>query len=234
MHARLLNGISFVAGAGFSLGLFASIAQFLSVHEQAGPPPQDDLEILTAATFLPPPPPRPDERPAVVEEQREAIPLGIAEEPSVSPVQIPPSPPSYEELLPVSQLPDHVVTGMIGLDTSLKPTMDVIFDSDHVFQRSEVDKPPLLISRPDPAVPAHLREKKKGLSVLVVFVVDARGVVGTTHIAESSDNAEFDAIITANIGEWRFSPAIRKGKPVRCMVQQLVRVQWSPSDPFSL
>lgn len=235
MNARLLNAISIVTGAGFSLGLFASIAQFLSVHEQAAPSMQDDLETLTAATFLPPPPPpKPDDRPAVVEELREAISLGIPEEPSVSPVTIPPSPPAYEELLPVSHLPDHVVTGLIGVDTALKPTIEVVFESDHVFQRSEVDKPPMLISRPDPSVPAHLRENKKGLSALVVFVVDAHGVVGKAHVAESSGNPEFDAIVSANIGEWRFSPAIRKGKPVRCLVQQLIRVQWGFRDPFSL
>lgn len=238
MHPRLLNGISVIAGTGFSIGLFVSIAQFLSVHEQAAPQVEDDLETLTVAAFLPPPPPpRLDERPTVVEEVRDAVPLGISEEPSASPVKIAPSPPgplAYEQLLPISQLPTHVVAGIIGIDTAVKPAIDVTFDSDHVFQKSEVDKPPILISRSDPSVPARLREDNKVLSVIVVFVVDTQGVVGKTHILRSSDNSEFDAIIAANIGEWRFAPAIKKGKPVRCMVQQLVRVQWGYRDPFSL
>lgn len=234
MHARVLNGISFVTGVGVSLGIFLSIAQFLSIHEQAVPP-QDDLETLTMANLLPPPPPpKPDDRPLVIEQMPEAVPLGIQEEPSASPVKIPPSPPVYDELLPVSRIPPQVVTGMLGLDTSLKPTVDMTLDHDHVFQRSEVDKPPILISRPVPSVPAHLRGKAKGLSVVVVFVVDAHGVVGKARTLQSSESAEFDAIITANVGEWRFAPAIKKGKPVRCMVQQLVRVQWGDRDPFSL
>jgi len=234
MHARLLNGISFVAGAGFSLGLFVSIAQFLNIHEQAASRPPDDLETLTAAVFLPPPPPpKPDDVPPVVEDVRDVISLGIQEEPSDSPVKILPSPPAYEELLPVAQLPQQAVAGMIGMDTSIKPKLDVIFDSDHVFQKSEVDKPPIPISRPDPSVPAHLRNNK-GFSTLVVFVVDAHGMVGKARILQSSNNPEFDEIVIANVGEWRFAPAIRKGKPVRCMVQQLVRVQWAFRDPFSL
>lgn len=234
MHARVINGISFVAGVGFSLGIFLSIAQFLSIHEQAAPP-GDDLETLAMANLLPPPPPpKPDNQPSVIEEMPDAVPLGIQEEPSASPVKIPPSPPVYDELLPVSRLPPQVVTGMLGLSTSLKPTIDLTLDQNHVFQRSEVDKPPVLISRPDPSVPAHLRGNAKGLSVVVVFVVDTHGIVGKARALQSSDNPEFDAIITANVGEWRFAPAIKKGKPVRCMVQQLVRVQWGNRDPFSL
>jgi TonB family protein len=234
MHARMLNGISFVTGVGISLGIFLSIAQFLGVQEQAMPP-RDDLETLAMANLLPPPPLlKPDDQPSVVPEMPDAVPLGIREEPSASPVKIPPSPPAYEELLPVSRVPPHVVTGMLGLDIVLKPTIDLTLDQNHVFQRSEVDKPPILISRPEPSVPAHLRGKGKGLSVMVVFVVDTHGVAGTARTLQSSDNPEFDAIITANVGEWRFAPAIKKGKPVRCMVQQLVRVQWGDRDPFSL
>lgn len=234
MHARLLNGISLVAGTGFSLGLFLSIAQFLSVHEQAAPQLRDDLEELAVATLPPPPPPpKPDDKPPVIEELRDAIPLGIQEEPSASPVKIPPSPPSYEQILPIGQLSPHAVVGMI-MDTPLKPTIDVVFDPDRVYQKSEVDKPPVPISRPEPSVPAHLRNDGKGFSVVVVFVVDAHGMVGTPRISRSSGNPEFDAIITANIGEWKFTPAIKKGKPVRCMVQQLVQVQWGYRDPFSL
>lgn len=234
MPARLLNAISFVAGAGFSIGLFLSIAHFLNVQEQAAPQVEDDLETVSLAMLPPPPPPKPDDKPAVVEEVYDAIPLGFQEEPSASPVKIAPSPPSYEQLLPISQMPAQAVTGIVGMDTSFKPKIDVTFDTDHVYQRSEVDKPPFVISRPDPAVPASLQQNNRGLSVLLIFVVDAHGVAGKPHILRSSGNSEFDSIIAENICEWTFAPAIKKGKPVRCMVQQLVRVEWSHRDIFSL
>lgn len=234
MHASLLNAISLVTGTGIALAIFLSIARFLSVQEQTASPVPDDLETVTLAMPPPPPPPKPDVKPAVVAEMQDAIPLGFQEEPSASPVKIAPSPPSYEQLLPMSRMPAHVVAGTLGIDATLKPKIDVTLDSDHVYQKSEVDKPPFVISRPDPAVPAHLQQNNKQLSVVVIFVVDAHGVVGKTRILRSSDSPEFDSIIAENICEWTFSPAIKKGKPVRCMIQQLVRVQWSHRDILSL
>lgn len=234
MPPRVLNIISLAAGIGFSVGLFLSMAHFLGAQEEMAPQVQDELEMVALAMPPPPPPPKPDQKPVVVEEVQDAIPLGFQEEPSASPVKLAPSPPSYDELLPMSQMPAHVVSGAIGIDASFKPPIDITFDTDHVYQKSEVDKPPYVISRPDPEVPAHVQERNKRLSVLVLFVVDTHGTVGKAHVIRSSDNPRFDSIIVANILEWRFSPAIKNGKPVRCMVQQLVQVQWAHRDIFSL
>ncbi len=234
MHPGLVNTLSLAAGIGITLGIFLSIARFLSVQEQTAAPESDDLEMVAVAMPPPPPPPKTEEKPAVVEEFHEAIPLGFQEEPSPSPIKIPPSPPSYEDVLPMRELPAQAVAGVIGLDTMLRPKIEVTLDTDHVYLRREVDKPPRVLSRPDPAVPGHLRQNNKQLSVVVVFVVDTHGAVGKTRILRSSDNAEFDSIIAENISEWTFSPAIKGGKPVRCLVQQLVTVKWAHRDIFSL
>ena len=233
MHPRLLNAISLVAGTGISLGIFLSIARFLSVQEKMAPPVQDDLETVALAMPPPPPPPKPEDKPVVVEDQHEAIALGFQEEPSSSPVKIAPSPPSYDLLLPMSQLPTRIIGGGIGLDPSFKPKIDVTFDSDHVYQKSDVDKIPVVISRKNPRVPRNVREDAERLSVVVLYIVDPHGVGGNVRILRSSDNPRFDAIIADWISEWVFSPAIKKGKPVRCMIQQVLTVQWDQQSRLS-
>lgn len=237
MRARILiNVISLGLGAGFTLCIFLSIARFLRAQEAAGGTPEttDDLAMMTLAMPPPPPPPKAEERPVENPELSEAIALGLAEEPGASPVIIAPSPPSPDELLPLTQMPAQVITGTFDLDSSFKPTLDVTFDQDHVFQRSEVDKPPVVLSRPDPAVPRSILGDGGRRSVVVLFVVDARGAVGNVRVLRPSNHAEFDSIIAESVCEWRFSPAIRKGKPVRCLIQQQVTVEMDARDIFSL
>jgi TonB family protein len=235
-HARFLNAISIAVGVGVTLCLFLSIAHFLRRQEKVAPRVQeDDLDWVAVAMPPPPPPPKKtEEKPSSDPEMADAVALGFQEEASTSPVKIEPSPPSSEELLPMSLTPSHVVSGSIGIDFSLKPKIDVTFDSNHVFQKSEVDKPPFVISRPGISVPNYLERDHPELSVVVVFVVDTHGVVGNLHILRPSDSPAFDSISADYIREWLFSPAIKKGRPVRCMTQQRLRVQWGHSDPFSL
>lgn len=237
MLARILvNAFSVVLGAGFSLGIFLSIAHFLRAQEDAAEAPAtvEDLETVTIAMPPPPPPPRAEEKPMVAPELSEAIALGFSEEPSSSPVKIAPSPPNFEELLPMMPAAMPVVAGTVGLESDLQPTLALTFDENRVFQRSEVDKPPVPTSRVEPSVPSRLLGEQRRRTVVVLFVVDARGAVGSIRVLKSSNESEFDEIVANAIGEWRFSPAIKKGKAVRCMIQQQITVQMEQRDAFSL
>lgn len=237
MFARILvNTISVGLGAGFTLGLFLSIAHFLRTQEESAETPVsvDDLETVTVAMPPPPPPPKAEEKPVVAPELSDAIALGLAEEPSASPVKIAPSPPNFEELLPMTQTPTHVIAGTVGLESDLKPTLALTFDENRVYQKSEVDKPPFPISRVEPSVPSRVLGENRKRSVVVLFVVDMRGVVGSIRVLRSSDDADFDEIVAKAVSEWTFSPAIKKGKAVRCMIQQQITVQLEQRDVFSL
>lgn len=237
MRARfLVNAISFALGAGFTLGLFFSIAHFLRAHESAAEAPvaPDDLETVTLAMPPPPPPPKAEERPVAAPEPTDVIALGFAEEPSASPVKIAPSPPNFEELLPMMQTPTQIVAGTTNLESSFKPTLALTFDENRIYQKSEVDKPPFPVSRVEPSVPASVLGENRRRSAIVLFVVDTRGVVGSIRVLRPSGNSDFDEIIAKTIGEWTFSPAIKKGKVVRCMVQQQITVQMEQRDVFSL
>lgn len=237
MFARILvNAISFTLGTGFTLGLFLSIAQFLRTQEESAETPVnvEDLETVMVAMPPPPPPPKTEEKPVVVPELSDAIALGLAEEPSASPVKIAPSPPNFEELLPMAQTPTHAVTGTIGLESDVQPTLALTFDENRVYQKSEVDKPPFPTSRVEPSVPSRVLGDNRRRSVVVLFVVDKRGVVGSIRVLRSSDSEEFDEIVVKAISEWTFSPAVKKGKAVRCMIQQQITVQMEQRDVFSL
>jgi TonB family protein len=236
MHTRLLTAISFVAGAGITLCIFLTISRFLRMQEETPPATlvSDDLDKIAVALPPPPPPPRAEEPMPAVTELSENIPLGFAEAPSDSPVKLSPSPPDFEKLLPMSQTPTQVAARAISLDLSFKPAMDVTFDVDRVFQRSEVDKPPVVLSRSMPDVPITILGDTGSRSVVVLFVVDAHGAPGKVRILQSSNDAEFDALIAENIPEWTFAPAIKKGRPVRCIVQQRITVQRPHRDILSL
>jgi TonB family protein len=68
--------------------------------------------------------------------------------------------------------------------------------------------------------------------VTLLFVVDANGAAGNVRVVKTSGNPEFDALIIENVKEWEFSPAIKKNKRVKCLVQQPVVVKWSSGSPF--
>jgi TonB family protein len=66
-------------------------------------------------------------------------------------------------------------------------------------------------------------------------VVDAEGGVTGIRVLKPSGNAKFDSIVLESVrDEWEFSPAIRKGRKVRCMVQQLVWYKWTEGSPFTI
>jgi TonB family protein len=170
----------------------------------------------------------------VATELSDAVPLGLKEEPSSSPVKIAPSPPALDTLLPISRTPSLIASAAIGTTTGPKPTMNLTQEVDHVFQRSEVDQLPFVVSRPDPDVRVSTLGESGKRSVVLLFIVGMRGEVGKVRIVQSSDNSEFDEIIAGYVAQWVFSPAIRKGKPVRCMIQQRITVQRPQRDIFSL
>jgi hypothetical protein len=52
-------------------------------------------------------------------------------------------------------------------------------------------------------------------------------------VVESSGNAKFDEIFARTVrDQWLFSPAIRRGKKVKCLAQQWFRVNFTSGSPF--
>lgn len=87
-----------------------------------------------------------------------------------------------------------------------------------------VDIPVAPLDGPTPDYPPALRAAGIEGTVRLRFVVTATGLVDSASVrVVRMTRAEFVAPAIATIRAWRFSPAIRRGRPVPQMVEQNVR-----------
>lgn len=215
-------------GAGFTLALFLGIARFDRAAQ--GGPSDDIMDVRSVALQEPPPPPRE----ATQEQPVAEVPqIGFEAAPSESPVQIAVTPPDLRDLMPQTMAPPaQIQIGQLYHD--LKPRIDINFAADHVYQMVEVDQLPRVLNRVNPTVPPSVRQNASMLRTSLLFVVDAEGQIKNVRVVTTSGNPDFDAIIMKNILEWSFAPAVRKGKKVRCLLQQAVVIKWNAGSVFEL
>ena len=229
-NRRLANlsdeALSLFVGAALTFALFLTMA-----HLKRGdaPPPAvalDDFRVISLPPELPPPSP-------VV--QIENVPAsatitGLDVAAAESPVRISVSIPVLE-VPPVPLAPPATIRNAPSL-AEIKPKMDIATDFLRVFQQSEVDQRPSVLVNTTPFVPQWVRKQAKRLRVDLLMVIDTNGKVTSVRVVTSSDNPEFDALVVRCVQEeWVFSPAVRKGRHVKCLVQRGVVFQWS-SNPF--
>jgi TonB family protein len=219
-----------VLGAVFTFGLFMGISHFET--KDPSEQPVDIVEMRAVSIPMDAPPPRPVEASAVANTSSPLAGLEVA--PSESDVKIAVVPPDLEQFIPATKAAPAAAIEVSQLFTEFRPTMDLAPDFSRVFQQSEVDKIPTVLSRPLPIIPSHVRGGASTLRVVMLLLVDQNGSVRSVRVIDSSGNPEFDAIIARDAQEaWLFTPAIKKGKRVRCLVQQTTRVNWSGSaTPF--
>jgi|CZKI01.1.fsa_nt_gi TonB family protein len=218
-------------GAGLTFVLFMGIAHFEMVKAVAPPPEIEDLRAVSA--IFEPPPPKVEDHPEPLDI---SMPLtGIDIEASDSPVKLAVVPPDLDKLVPPADLPPLATIQFGQLLTDLKPRASTSGDFQHIYQQSEVDQPPLALVKTIARVPSRVREDAQSLRVTLLLVVDAEGGVTGIRVLKPSGNAKFDSIVLESVrDEWEFSPAIRKGRKVRCMVQQLVWYKWTEGSPFTI
>lgn len=223
------EALSLAVGALFTLGLFLAIAGFEDTSPPVAP---DEIEDLRAMSIpLEAPPPKPLETQPVAEAAAPFAGLEIG--PTDSPVKIAVVPPDLRELIPAPAAAPAATIQPARLYTEFKPQGEIGGDLQRIFQQHEVDKKPTVLSRPSPRIPPLVRGRAETLRISLLVVIDARGGVSSIRVLQGSGNPRFDAIIVADVREaWVFSPAVKKGKNVRCMIQQSVRVNWVNDTPF--
>jgi TonB family protein len=137
--------------------------------------------------------------------------------------------------MPPSELPPRATIQFTQLLTDLKPRTGSEGDFQHIFQQSEVDQVPAAIVKTIARVSNYTRDNAEELRVTLLLVIDTEGGIESIKVMKPSGNTGFDKIVTECVrDEWVFSPAIRKGRKVRCMVQQLVWYKWTGGDKFAL
>lgn len=225
------EALSLVLGATLTFALFFAVAHFEGAAPTAAEP-----EIATLRTLAVPPeapPPRPVETPPVTVAEQPLS--GIEVSASDSPVRITVVPPDLSAVIPSDPTAPVAKIEPARLYTDLKPRTDIDTDFGRVFQVDQVDRRPLAVARPKPQIPPFVQGTATSLRVFLIVVIDPRGAVSDIRIMESSGNKRFDTIIVNDVRErWVFSPAELKGRKVRCMIHQNVRVDFKAGSPFEL
>lgn len=216
--------VAVIAGLSFTGGLFWAIAHF--ERDGSAEAPVEIADLQPMALPLEPPPPRIIEQPETVVPVVEPF-AGLEVGASESPVKIAVVPPDLEMLMPHSDVPPAAGIQVAQFHSDLKPRLEVEADFSRVFNATEVDQRPRVLSRPNPFIPPNVRGKAKMLRVLLLITVDTTGMVHNVRVLNPSGNEQFDAIILESVRrEWAFTPAIKKGRKVKCLLQQSVAVTW--------
>ncbi|HTH47392.1 MAG TPA: TonB family protein [Candidatus Limnocylindria bacterium] len=220
-------------GLAFTSALFFGLAHLEHAAPPAPEPEYSDLQSAALPIDLPPPPP-----PTVGPSAPEApvVPilggLGVDTGDVGAPVKITVSPREVSQLLPAHVIQPSMKALTQTNYTDLKPRLNLSSEFQHVYQLAEVDERPQILVEPKPFVPPVVRMGAKELSVTLLFVVDTTGAVASVRIARASGNKNFDDIVADCVKrQWLFSPAIKRGKKVKCLVQRAIIIRWV-SNPF--
>jgi hypothetical protein len=221
--------LSIFLGLAVTFALFMGVARFGATE---APTEEADIADLRAMSIpLETPPPRPVETTPV---QVAASPLaGLEISASASPVRIAVVPPDLSALLPTTTTAPAARIEPAQIYTEFKPRTEIGADFSRIFQQHEVDQRPAVVSRPKPYIPPVVRGNARTLRISVLILIDTRGAVASVRTLQGSGNEHFDKIILYDISHsWVFSPAMKKGHKVRCLVQQNVRIVWEGGSPF--
>ena len=88
--------------------------------------------------------------------------------------------------------------------------------SSEVFDVTDLDGPPQPVKRAAASHPRHLLGTSG--AALVQFTVDAKGKPRDIEIV-SADHKDFGAAAVDCVKQWRFKPALKDGRPVKCRMR---------------
>jgi TonB family protein len=213
-------------------GLILIVLAFLRAPLKPGPATEIYTAHLVTLPFdEPPPPPReqapPEPGPIVGPMRLEITPQAV----SAVHLQVP------DLLLPDSEMPPPPARAVVaaGFDLAKSTARPVDVDdlsARRIFSRNEVDQEPMVVYRVTPKLNAKSVSKMTTPRVMLLLVVNTDGSVGEMRLMQGSGEEDFDQTIIDAVREWQFSPAILKGRKVRCWVEQKVTVKVSAASPF--
>jgi periplasmic protein TonB len=201
------------------------------LSRQADAPAETDEPAIqeVRAVDLPEPPPPPPETGSPTAQLPSEINFEAAATASV--VKISPTPVPTAPLLDVAR--PNVSLNFSFTPGAFRPNSKTWEqDSNHVFQRSEVDQRAVPVYRKKPDISNALYGELKSPRVTVVFVVNADGSVESVRISRPN-HPDFDRLVVEALKQWRFRPAMRKGKTVRQLAEMTLIVKRSSGNPFT-
>ena len=192
------DGLSILFGSLLILGVFIllPLTQLISSGGKS-----ERLREADTASLEPPPPPEMEEPPPP-EEQEE-------EEP-------PPELENDAQQFTLDQMDLDLTAGTGGGFGNFSAASEAGKNlSDlSVFDVSDLDRKPMLVSSVDPRYPQTLKKAKVEGSVVLVFVVNEQGRVSDLRV-QSSSRPEFENPALNALKRWRFQPGSKSGEPVK-------------------
>jgi protein TonB len=213
-------------------GLILIALAFLRAPRALGPATEIYTARLVTLPFDEPPPPPREPAPPVPGPIVGPMRLEIAPEAaSAVHLQVPDVPLLDRETQPPPAR--AVVAARFDLKNALvHPVDDGDLLARRIFSRNEVDQPPMAVYRVKPKVSANRVGKMATPRVALLLVVNTDGSVGDVRVMRGSGEEEFDQAVIESIRDWRFTPAVVKGRKVRCWVDQTISVKVTEATPF--
>lgn len=227
------EAVSISAGILFTAALVFAMAHVASVAPETPPAWDEGPQLMALPLDLPPPPPILAEQAPPSEPTSNVVGLDIGA--SDSPVRIAVTPPDLDAIVRAHDEMPKAQLDIGRLYSDFRPKAGPVQDLQHVYQTSEVDEKPTRQITTVPIVPSRVRGNAETLSVRLIILVNEVGRPTSVRVSRSSGNPQFDAIIVRCVQEeWGFTAAVRKGKRVKCLTEQLFTVRWSSGSPFRI
>jgi TonB family protein len=230
--SRWLQVTQGLVGLASAASILVALA-LLRAPREAEPAPQIEIARLVSLPSDEPPPPVQEQTPAdpgpIVEPTRMEI---APEAASAIHLQVPDVPLLGSETPPPARA---VVAGRFSVGGSVtRPMQEDDLSARRVYSYEEVDQRPMVVYRVKPNVLTWVVRNMATPRVVLLLVVNTDGSAGDVRIMRSSGESYFDQAIVDAIENWRFSPAIRKGRKVRCWVEQGISVKVDGGNPFEV
>ena len=225
--ARVLSALGGLTCAGLILGVLS----LSCTTDEAGPEPEVYIaRQVTLPADVPPPPSQP--QPMNVVPFASPIQLEIAAAASPVHIQVPDVP-----LLAVERTPPAARAAVAArfdlARAAVRPLQENgEVEARRIFDRTDVDQRPMVLQRVQPPISYMKVRNMATPRTVMLLVVNVDGTVGDVRLLKSSQDGDFDEVIMATIREWRFSPAVRKGRKVRCWVEQAITVRVEQGSRF--
>ncbi|MFT3829932.1 MAG: TonB family protein [Opitutaceae bacterium] len=220
-----------LAGVGCAAAIFGTLALTRSPGE---PAPEEEIFVARQVSVpLDEPPPPLEPAPLEAVSFANPIRLEIAASASSVRLQVPDLPSLPTQLAP----PAARATLAARFDLTKSAVKPVVENGDlearRVFDRGDVDQQPIALQRVTPRISYGDAYTLDTPRTTMLLVVNTDGTVGDVRILQSAQDEYFDRMMVEAIRQWRFSPALRKGRKVRCWVQQAISVQLNTGSRFS-
>jgi len=99
--------------------------------------------------------------------------------------------------------------------------------ADKPVSAPRVDRMPSKTAGPAPRYPHWARRDRLEATVTLRFIVTTEGAVEDVNINEIEGDERFGDEAVRAVSQWRFSPAIRAGKPVSCWCFQKINFEFT-------